>query len=141
VKFPFEKRYPKDLHIELDLFDKVFLQKKELIRLVGRTPLEELLPPSNSKLAQNVAHVSLRTKDGSVVNGYPIMELRARVNITTNLSLARELSMTVGEFSSQELTNSSRLYDMCMIGALHKHNMKQATAFVATHTYVTLTNG
>lgn len=52
VKFAFEKKSPKDLLIELDLFDKVFLQKKELARLMGRTPLEELLPPSNSKLAQ-----------------------------------------------------------------------------------------
>ena len=59
VKFPFEKRHPKDLLVELDLFDKVFLQKKELLKLVGRSPLEELLPPSNSKLAQNVAQLTL----------------------------------------------------------------------------------
>jgi hypothetical protein len=66
VKFAFEKRQPKDLLIELELYDKVFLQKKDLCRLVGRTPLEELLPPSNSKLAQNVAHVTLHSADALV---------------------------------------------------------------------------
>lgn len=132
VKFPFEKRSPKDLLIELDLFDKVFLQKKDMVKLYGRTPLEELLPPSNSKLAQNIAHVQLRTKEGDG-------DLRARVNVTTTLSLSRELQLMVGEFVQQELIVHSRMWDMCHAGALNRCAVQPGhKVYVGTHTYVVL---
>lgn len=43
VKFPFEKKCPKELIVELELFDKVFLQKKDIIRLQGKLLLEQVL--------------------------------------------------------------------------------------------------
>jgi hypothetical protein len=63
---------------------------------------------------------------------------RARVNISTTISLARELSINVGEFTQPPLTAGTRLYDMCQLGALHKHtgDAPPFTASVATHTYV-----
>lgn len=43
VKFPFEKKNPKDLSVELELFDKVFLQKKDMVQLQGKVPLDQVL--------------------------------------------------------------------------------------------------
>lgn len=128
VKFPFEKRSPKDLIVELDLYDKVFLQKKEVVRLIGRAPLEELLPPSNSKLAQNVAQMTLQCKDGT--------GLKAKVSITTSISLTRELQLNVGEFIAQDLIPDTRLFDTCHVGSLNKGNMTQGRkVWVGTHRY------
>jgi hypothetical protein len=42
VKFPFEVKNPKDLSIELELFDKVFLQKKDMVQLQGKMPLDQV---------------------------------------------------------------------------------------------------
>lgn len=60
------------------------------------------------------------------------------MNISTTISLARELSINVGEFTQPPLVAGTRLYDMCQLGALHKHadNAPLPTASVATHTYV-----
>lgn len=33
VHFPFERKHPKDLVIELELYDKLFLQKKDLVKI------------------------------------------------------------------------------------------------------------
>jgi hypothetical protein len=114
VKFQFEKHNPKDLLVELDLFDKMFLQKKDMVKLIGRAPLEQLLPPSNSKLAQNVAHMTLKAKDADAD------VLKAKVNVTTSLSLNRELQLIVGEFVQQELVPNTRMWDMCAAAALNR---------------------
>lgn len=42
VKFPFEKKNAKELVVELELFDKVFLQKKDMVHLSGRLQLEQV---------------------------------------------------------------------------------------------------
>lgn len=42
VKFPFERRNPKELFLELELFDKVFLQKKDVVKLTGFVSLEQV---------------------------------------------------------------------------------------------------
>uniref|UniRef100_A0A914YAQ1 Uncharacterized protein n=1 Tax=Panagrolaimus superbus TaxID=310955 RepID=A0A914YAQ1_9BILA len=42
VKFPFEKKNPKELIIELELYDKVFLQKRDVIKLQGHLMLEQV---------------------------------------------------------------------------------------------------
>lgn len=77
VKFPFERRVAKEMAIELEIFDKVFLQRKDVIRLVGKASLDELLPPTNSKTAHNVAEVQLKSKDSEG------KEMTAKVNVTT----------------------------------------------------------
>lgn len=129
VHFPFERRHPKDLVVELELYDKLFLQKKDLVRLIGRSPLEELLPPSNSRAVQNVAQLSLYDKDGGE-------NVRAKVGITTTLSLTRELQLSVGEFVQRELPPDSRLMELCKASALSKGPLMHggpAKAWVAAH--------
>ncbi len=117
VKFPFKKRTLKDLIIKLHLYDKVFLQKKKSVRLIGRIPLGELLPPSNSKLPlpQNVASTNLLCKDGTGA--------RAKVSITTSVTQSRELQLNVGEFMGHELLRDTGLYDMCELATLSKCQM------------------
>lgn len=61
VKFPFERKSAKELLVELELFDKVFLQKRDLVRLNGRLRLEQLLPPLNSKTSQSVIQLHLES--------------------------------------------------------------------------------
>ncbi|MFH4977130.1 hypothetical protein AB6A40_003839 [Gnathostoma spinigerum] len=39
VKFPFDMQNPKDLLIELELYDKLFLQRKDRLKLVGKMPI------------------------------------------------------------------------------------------------------
>uniref|UniRef100_A0A914CXE1 Uncharacterized protein n=1 Tax=Acrobeloides nanus TaxID=290746 RepID=A0A914CXE1_9BILA len=128
VKFPFEKKCPKELIVELELFDKVFLQKKDIIRLQGKLLLEQLLPPSNSKTAQNVMQMYLENVDLD-------RDLRAKVNVTTNISLNRELELIAGDYVEQALEPDSRLWTLCQSSALNRSALQPgATAFVATHT-------
>lgn len=42
VKFPFEKKTPRELAVELELYDKVFLQKKDIVKLHGKLLLEQV---------------------------------------------------------------------------------------------------
>ncbi|VDO15434.1 unnamed protein product, partial [Brugia timori] len=102
VKFPFERRNPKELFLELELFDKMFLQKKDVVKLTGLVSLEQLLPFPNSKISQNVAQVTVKSRESD-------KNLKAKVSVTTNLSLNRELQLIVGEFVQQELIPDSRL--------------------------------
>ncbi|VDK49775.1 unnamed protein product [Gongylonema pulchrum] len=130
VKFPFERRNGKDLLVELELFDKVFLQKKDLIRLTGHASLEQLLPALDTKISQNIAQITVRSResDGSHT---------AKVNITTTLSLNRELLLIAGEFVQQELIPDSRLWFLCQSASLNRAALQsQATVHMATHTFV-----
>ena len=42
MKFPFEKKNPKELLVELELYDKVFLQKKDIVKLQGKLILDQV---------------------------------------------------------------------------------------------------
>ena len=42
VKFPFERKSPKELLVELELYDKVFIQKKDVVKLQGKLQLEQV---------------------------------------------------------------------------------------------------
>uniref|UniRef100_A0A0R3S2L9 VWFD domain-containing protein n=1 Tax=Elaeophora elaphi TaxID=1147741 RepID=A0A0R3S2L9_9BILA len=135
VKFPFERRNPKELFLELELFDKVFLQKKDVIKLTGLVSLEQLLPLPNSKVSQGVAQVTVKSHE---LDG----DLKAKVSITTNLSLNRELQLIVGEFVQQELIPDSRLWFLCQSAALNRAGLQSsATIHLATHTLVDSRDG
>ncbi|VDM24562.1 unnamed protein product [Toxocara canis] len=116
VKFPFEKHNPKDLLVELELFDK-------------------LLPPSNSKTSQNVAQINMRCREGDG-------DYSAKVNVTTSLSLNRELQLVAGEFMQHELVPESRLWFLCQAGALNRAALQpQTVVHLATHTLVDSRDG
>uniref|UniRef100_A0A0M3HR55 SHR-BD domain-containing protein n=1 Tax=Ascaris lumbricoides TaxID=6252 RepID=A0A0M3HR55_ASCLU len=135
VKFPFEKRNPKDLLVELELFDKVFLQKRDLLKLIGKTSLDQLLPPSNSKTSQNIAQINMRSREGDG-------DYAAKVNVTTSLSLNRELQLIAGEFMQHELVPDSRLWFLCQAGALNRSALQpQTIVHMATHTLVDSRDG
>jgi hypothetical protein len=65
------------LTVELELFDKVFLQKKDMVQLQGKMPLGQLLPSSNSKTAQNVVQMVLENSSNSE------RDFHAKVMVTT----------------------------------------------------------
>lgn len=64
VKFPFERRNPKELLLELELFDKVFLQKKDVVKLTGLVSLEQVI----SNYCYSITYLS----DVLIVNCYEI---------------------------------------------------------------------
>ena len=62
-------------------------------------------------------------------------ELRAKVNVTTSISLNRELELIAGEFIEQSLEPDSRLWTLCQSAALNRTALTPgATVYVATHT-------
>ncbi|KAI6202965.1 hypothetical protein M3Y94_00502000 [Aphelenchoides besseyi] len=128
VKFPFETKNPKELGIGLELFDRVFLQKKDIVQLQGKIPLEQLLPPASTKTAQNVVQMNLENHNSE-------RDLRAKVTVTTSISLNRELELVAGEFIETPLETDSRLWNLCQCAALNRTALQPgSTAFVATHT-------
>ncbi|EYC04497.1 hypothetical protein Y032_0087g2046 [Ancylostoma ceylanicum] len=135
VKFPFERRAAKDLLVELEVFDKMFLQRKDMIRLVGKVSLDQLLPPTNSKSAHNVADVSLRSKDTDP-------EMSARVSITTSVTLNRELQLIAGEFMEHQVQSDSHLSYLCQCAALNRGGLTPTTTVhIATHSVVDTRDG
>uniref|UniRef100_A0AC34RP08 Uncharacterized protein n=1 Tax=Panagrolaimus sp. JU765 TaxID=591449 RepID=A0AC34RP08_9BILA len=126
---------PKELAVELELFDKVFLQKRDVVKLQGRLLLEQLLPPPNAKTAQTITQMFLENVDRD-------RELRAKVNVTTNISLNRELELIAGEFIEQSLEQESRLWTLCQSAALNRSALVPgATVYVATHTLIDVRDG
>nr|CDJ80361.1 Protein of unknown function DUF1399 domain containing protein [Haemonchus contortus] len=135
VKFPFERRASKDLLIELEVFDKMFLQRKDIIRLVGRVSLDQLLPPTNSKSAHNVAEVCLRSRDTE-------NEMTARVNVTISVTLSRELQLIAGDFMEHQVQSDSHLSYLCQCAALNRGALTPTTTVhIATHSVVDTRDG
>ncbi|VBB35498.1 unnamed protein product, partial [Acanthocheilonema viteae] len=94
-----------------------------------------LLPLPNSKVSQNVAQVTVKSRE-------LVRDLEAKVSITTNLSLNRELQLIVGEFVQQELIPESRLWFLCQSAALNRAALQSsATIHLATHTLVDSRDG
>ncbi|VDL86455.1 unnamed protein product, partial [Nippostrongylus brasiliensis] len=123
VKFPFERRASKDLLVELEVFDKMFLQRKDVIRLTGKASLDQLLPPASSKSAHNVAEVCLRSKDTD-------NEMTAKVNVTISVTLSRELQLIAGEFMEHQVKSDSHLSYLCQCAALNRGGMTPTTTVV-----------
>uniref|UniRef100_A0A914KN17 Uncharacterized protein n=1 Tax=Meloidogyne incognita TaxID=6306 RepID=A0A914KN17_MELIC len=130
VKFPFERKTAKEFVVELELFDKVFLHKRDLVKLKGRLPLDKLLPLQissniNSKSSQNVVQLQLENVNGE----------HAKINITTSVSLNRELELQAGEYREQQLTTEdSRLWTLCQAAALNRAQLQPgAKIYVALH--------
>ncbi|KJH53574.1 hypothetical protein DICVIV_00319 [Dictyocaulus viviparus] len=130
VKFPFERKASKELLVELEIFDKLFLQRKDMIRLVGKISLDQLLPATNSKLAHNVAEVSLRCKDID-------KEVTAKVSVTTSVTVNRELQLIAGDFVEHQLQSDSHLSYLCQCASLNRAGLTPSTTIhIATHSVV-----
>lgn len=128
VKFPFERRAAKDLTVELEIFDKMFLQRKDLIKLIGKATLDQLLPPSNSKSAHNVAELQLKASKDS--------EFTAKVNVTTSVNLNRELQLLVGDFVERQLSADSHLAYLAQCASLNRGALNaNSTVHIASHRY------
>ncbi|VDM59654.1 unnamed protein product [Angiostrongylus costaricensis] len=135
VKFPFERKASKDLLVELEIFDKMFLQRKDVIRLVGKASLDQLLPPMNSKSAHNVAEVCLRSKDID-------KEMTAKVTVTTSVTLNRELQLIAGDFMEHQLQSDSHLSYLCQCASLNRSALTPSTTIhIATHSVVDTRDG
>ncbi|VDL79693.1 unnamed protein product [Nippostrongylus brasiliensis] len=135
VKFPFERRASKDLLVELEVFDKMFLQRKDVIRLTGKASLDQLLPPASSKSAHNVAEVCLRSKDTD-------NEMTAKVNVTISVTLSRELQLIAGEFMEHQVKSDSHLSYLCQCAALNRGGMTPTTTVhIASHSVIDTRDG
>uniref|UniRef100_A0A1I7SDS2 AAA domain-containing protein n=1 Tax=Bursaphelenchus xylophilus TaxID=6326 RepID=A0A1I7SDS2_BURXY len=133
VKFPFEKKNAKDLVVELELYDKVFLQKRDIVTLTGRLPLEQLIPGSNLKTVQN--HMPLES-----VNAERVMN--AKVTVITSISLNREMELMAGDYVEQPIEPDSRLWTLCQSAALNRTALQpNAKAYVATHNLIDTRDG
>lgn len=113
----------------------------------------QLLPPTNSKSAHNVADVCLRSKDTDP-------EMSARVSITTrwtltlwllifdlfmtnvirevrafsSVTLNRELQLIAGEFMEHQVQSDSHLSYLCQCAALNRGGLTPTTTVhIATH--------
>ncbi|KAI6233015.1 hypothetical protein M3Y99_00962400 [Aphelenchoides fujianensis] len=120
VKFPFETKNPKEFGIQCELFDRQFLQKKDMVQLQGKIPLDQLLPPAGSKNSQNVVQMNLE-------------------NNSSERDLRRESDghneLMAGEYLETPLEADSRLWNLCQCAALNRTALQPgSTVFVATHT-------
>ncbi|CAK5054407.1 unnamed protein product [Meloidogyne enterolobii] len=125
VKFPFERKTAKEFVVELELFDKVFLHKRDLVKL-KLLPLQ-ISSNINSKSSQNVVQLQLENVNGE----------HAKINITTSVSLNRELELQAGEYREQQLTTEdSRLWTLCQAAALNRAQLQPgAKIYVALHKF------
>lgn len=106
----------------------MFLQRKDLIKLIGKASLDQLLPPSNSKSAHNVAELQLKASKDS--------DLTAKVNVTTSVNLNRELQLLVGDFMERQLSGDSHLAYLAQCASLNRGNLNpNSTVHVASHRY------
>jgi hypothetical protein len=69
-------------------------------------------------------------------------DFKAKVNVTTSISLNRELELIAGEFIEQTLEPDSRLWTLCQSAALNRAALQPgATVYVATHTLIDVRDG
>uniref|UniRef100_A0A915JQT0 Uncharacterized protein n=1 Tax=Romanomermis culicivorax TaxID=13658 RepID=A0A915JQT0_ROMCU len=123
--------------------------------MIGRSSLDELLPPQNSKFLQTGYHLILVQQSNfhasnnadpssSKINaneaGFPTTAsttnngAMAKVSLTTSLALMRDLQLTNGEFSHRDLIVDTPLFDLCKACSLNKCSFNTSTkCWIAAH--------
>uniref|UniRef100_A0A0K0FY40 ApaG domain-containing protein n=1 Tax=Strongyloides venezuelensis TaxID=75913 RepID=A0A0K0FY40_STRVS len=133
VKFPFETASPKDLSIELSLFDKLLLQKKDVIKLSGKINLESLLPSPGYKACQKNVQITLTSSNNSNIG----KEYVAKINASCTVSLNRELELEAGDYIDTKIKNDSRLWSFIHAASLNKSVLEnEVQVSMATHRLV-----
>uniref|UniRef100_A0A0N4ZFU5 SH3 domain-containing protein n=1 Tax=Parastrongyloides trichosuri TaxID=131310 RepID=A0A0N4ZFU5_PARTI len=136
VKFPFETASPKDLSIELSLFDKLLLQKKDVIKLGGKIGLDNLLPSPGFKPCQKNVQITLNSTSNNNTNTNN-KEYVAKIIASCTVSLNRELELEAGEYIDTKINKDTRLWSFIHAGSLNKSSLEsEIQVSMATHRLV-----
>uniref|UniRef100_A0A5S6Q8E1 Uncharacterized protein n=1 Tax=Trichuris muris TaxID=70415 RepID=A0A5S6Q8E1_TRIMR len=129
MSFDFDVSCPKELVATLELYDRAFLQKKDVMKMEGVLQLDQLLSAVQWRSAKGRCCIILSS------TGSKSGKLTANMNLSIELITSSHLEILPDDFSQHTLQPQSALSKFCRDFALNKLGWDSSRrAWIATHT-------